>query len=200
VGVGGVGSLALLPTDVWWIVLFVVVAALWCVREGFRAYHARRWGGLLTSIILTWVVLKLMIVHLSNPIRDGLIAVRPPDIPALQSLVKTTDREPRSPRARALLLVRSVPAGHTLYVTSWYKDEGIAFYYGRPTVRLADWKALPVGREPAYAVVTPAECEAIERRSDWQVSYKLPMRDQQGDPMILVGVTWSDPPVLQARR
>ncbi len=198
VGGGALAALACLPSSVWWIVAFVVVAGLWCVREGFRARREARWGGLLTSLILTWVVLRLATLHLTTPIRDGLIALHPPDVSLLESLAKTKERVPRAPKARAAMLARAVPTDETLYVTPWYKDEGIAFYYGRPMVRLAGWQSLPVCRRPVYALLAPHECEQLEKRSEWELSLKLTLKDQQGDPMVFIAVTRSTPQIRQA--
>ncbi len=195
---GGLAGLACLPAGVWWLVLFVVVAGLWCVREGFRARREARWGGLLTSMILTWVVLKLAVLHLTNPVRDGVIALHRPETPVLKSIVKLKERAPRSPKARAAWLARAVPRGQTLHVTRWYKDEGIAFYYGWPVVRLATWHSLPVGREPVYALLAPWECKELQERSDWDPTLKLQLKDQQGDPLVLVAVTRSASPIRHA--
>jgi hypothetical protein len=59
------------------------------------------------------------------------------------------------------------------------KDEGILFYYNRPARRF-HWDALP--KSPFQAVLIEAEwnahseqCEVVE----W-------LRDQQGDPIVLV--------------
>ena len=173
---GGISGVVLLPANVWWLVLLVMMMALWCVQAGWRAHQAGRLGGLLASVVLTWLVLKVTMVNLYVPMRNAA----------------------REPRAKAAVLARTVPPGQPLYIFK-VKNEGIMFYYGRPVVRLKDWDQLPLGSEPVYLVVDGQEWQEVQRRSDWRRTVEVHLRDEQGDPMVLLGVTRGEVPILQAR-
>src|SRR5205823_2463588 len=76
-----------------------------------------------------------------------------------------------------------VPRGAPLFICR-LKDEGLLFYYGRPTCRLATLSAFK--DEPAYCLLTAAE------RTQWPVDQPLEeiawVTDGQGDPVVLVRV------------
>ena len=90
---------------------------------------------------------------------------------------RATKRDPISP---ALRLRERVPPGEPLYVFR-LKDEGVMFYYNRPAVRLHDLCELPPG---AFAVLIRQEWDDRAAVGHLQVVDWL--RDQQGDPLILV--------------
>jgi hypothetical protein len=78
------------------------------------------------------------------------------------------------------VLKERVPAGEVLHVFR-FKDEGVMFYYGRPVVRTRDVQALPSG---VYAVLIRQEWE--DRSAFGHLQLVNWLRDQQGDPLILV--------------
>jgi 4-amino-4-deoxy-L-arabinose transferase-like glycosyltransferase len=167
---GAVGTLFALPSSVWWLALIAVLMGLWCVREGLRAYRARRFGWLLGVFVLTWVVCKFGYLQLYLPVRHM----------------------NREPRARAALLARHVPPSDTLYLFRM-KDEGIMFYYGRPVRRLKGFHDLPHTTEPVYCVVMEEEWREWKDRADWQVVLEVHLKDEQNDPMLLVGLQRGQP-------
>jgi hypothetical protein len=183
----------LLPTTIWWLMFLLLGMALWCVYQGFQSWREGRLGGLLTMTVLTWVVIKIAWVHLYVPIRDGDLPVRAVDL----GWFKIEEEKPRAPRAKAQILDRAVPAGNTLYVFL-AKDEGIMFYYGRPVVRLTDWQQLPLGEEPVYCILQHEEWQKYRQRSDAEIIREVYLEDEQGDPMVVVSVVKSDPPILRA--
>jgi hypothetical protein len=73
-----------------------------------------------------------------------------------------------------------VPPGATLHLFK-LKDEGVLFYYGRPTRKLRDPADLP---RPGHAVLIRQEWDA--RGAFGGVELVEWMYDQQGDPLILV--------------
>jgi 4-amino-4-deoxy-L-arabinose transferase-like glycosyltransferase len=172
----GAAAFTVLPAQVWWLVLAIVGMALWCVREGWQAYRGGRLGGLLTSIVVTWIVLKIAFVHIYVPIRNS----------------------GREPRAKGALLARHVPPGETLHVFR-LKDEGIMFYSGRPVLRLATWDQLPAEKKPVYCILQQEELEQLQRKRHWRTTLEVPLVDEQGDPIVLLGLQRGEPPILQAR-
>jgi hypothetical protein len=91
-------------------------------------------------------------------------------------------RDERQPRVKGTQLARLVPTGAVLYLFR-LKDEGILFYYGGPTRRLAGPECLP-GGAPAYCLLLKAEW----RR--WPPGRPAAVRgrfcDEQGAPLVLV--------------
>jgi hypothetical protein len=73
-----------------------------------------------------------------------------------------------------------VPPGQTLYLGK-LKDEGVLFYYGRPARRFA-WERPPKGA--VYALLIEAEWRPHGSMERFEVVEWL--RDQQGDPIVLV--------------
>jgi len=173
---GGVAGFKALPSAAWWLVLLLVGMAVWCVVEGLRAYRERRFGLVLLSIIVTWVVLKLAFVHIYIPIRN----------------------HGREPREKAAVLAQHVPEGHTLYVFL-LKDEGIMFYYGRPVIRLKSWKDLPKKDGEVWCILQRQEFEDLQGRNGWEVRQAVGLKDEQGDPIVLVGLQRVRQPIQNAR-
>lgn len=96
----------------------------------------------------------------------------------------------REPCAKGQLLAAHVPDGRVLYLFR-LKDEGIMFYYGRTVRRLTDPAQLPSSSEPLYCILTQSEW------THWNLARPakpvLHLRDEQGDPIVLVRV-WNSPP------
>jgi 4-amino-4-deoxy-L-arabinose transferase-like glycosyltransferase len=162
---GGVAGFRALPSAAWWLVLLIVGMALWCVVEGLRAFRDGRLSLVLTSIIVAWVVLKVAFVHVYVPIRN----------------------HGRQPREKAAILAEHVPEGQTLYVFL-LKDEGIMFYYGRPVVRLKSPKQLPKKTDRVYCILQESEYEEFQKHAGWNVILEVPLKDEQGDPIVLLGL------------
>jgi 4-amino-4-deoxy-L-arabinose transferase-like glycosyltransferase len=126
----------------------------------FAARPARE----LVGMLLFWLIAKVVFVEVVMPGRN----------------------HNREPRAKGERLAALVPSQKTLYL-SQLKDEGIMFYYGRTARRLESFEELPSSDEPVYCILDDSE---------WQESW-LPgtavvvehMRDEQGDPIVLVRVT-----------
>ncbi len=174
---GGLAATFKLPAATWWLVLAFGAMALWCIREGFRAYRVERTGAVLASLILIWVMFKFAFVHLYIPVRNS----------------------GREPRAKAAAIAQTIPREQTLYIML-AKNEGMMFYYGRPVVRLKDWKQLPIGREPVYCMVTEAEYQEIIRREEWKRILERPLKDEQNDNMVLLGLVLGETPIHHASR
>jgi hypothetical protein len=111
----------------------------------------------------------------------------------------------REPRAKGALLARLVPRGETLYLFR-LKDEGIMFYYGRKVRRLAGFDRLPSSARPHYCILDESEWRKWQayacataavrgyagagqsgRRSRAETVI-VRLRDEQGDPIVLVKV------------
>jgi hypothetical protein len=88
--------------------------------------------------------------------------------------------EQRDPVAPAIVLRERVPPGEPLYVFR-LKDEGVMFYYGRAVVRLREPRRMPAG---AFAVLIRQEWD--DRPAFGHLQLVDCLRDQQGDPLILV--------------
>jgi len=89
----------------------------------------------------------------------------------------------RDAEATAAVLRELVPAGELLFLLK-LKDEGVLFYYGRPTRKLSSPANLP---PHAHVVLVEAEWREWEaNRTGALVRW---MYDQQGDPLILARVT-----------
>jgi 4-amino-4-deoxy-L-arabinose transferase-like glycosyltransferase len=170
---GGIAGFRALPTAAWWLVLLIVGMGLWCVIEGLRAYREQRLGLVLTSFIVTWVVLKLAFVHVYVPIRN----------------------HGREPREKAAVLAEHVPEDKTLFVFL-LKDEGIMFYYGRPVVRLKSWKDLPKKSGTVWCILQRPEYDELVKRGSWDVQHEVGLKDEQGDPIVLVALERAQKPAL----
>jgi hypothetical protein len=157
--------------------LVFTAMAGWCVIEGLRACRVSRPGVLLLCAVLTWIICKFAFVHIFVPYRNG----------------------SREPQVKAAQLARHVPEGKTLYLFR-LKDEGIMFYYGRPVLRLRGWEELPDQQDLVYCAVIEAERQHLQSRSDWEVVLEVPLVDEQGEPMILLGLRRRAPHISIAGR
>ena len=179
--IAAVAGLALLPSDAWGLVLVLAVLALGVAAWGLRGFWNRQPAVVLVSIILTWVVVKLAFVHCYVPLRN----------------------HGRQPREKAAVLAEHVPPHQTLYVFL-LKDEGIMFYYGRPVVRLRGWNELPRDAGQVWCILQQQEYEALPQHRQWTLRHSVALRDEQGDPIVLVGLertaAGSGPPPREAQR
>jgi 4-amino-4-deoxy-L-arabinose transferase-like glycosyltransferase len=141
-------------------------------------------GRALVGVLACWLVVKLVFVH-------GVLPARNPN---------------RQPRAKGEQIAAAVPAGQTLYLFR-LKDEGIMFYYGRargahaygadaPVLRLGSPEELPSRREPVYCIL--AEHEWRVWKSPRPAEAVLYLRDEQGDPIVLVRVSAPGPRATEA--
>jgi Dolichyl-phosphate-mannose-protein mannosyltransferase len=110
------------------------------------------------SVLCVWSLVKILYVE----------AIVPP---------RTALREVRENAAR---LAELVPPDETLYLGK-LKDEGVLFYYNRPVRRL---HVAPQSPRACYAVLIEAEAMHAARSGRFEVIERL--KDQQGDPIILV--------------
>jgi 4-amino-4-deoxy-L-arabinose transferase-like glycosyltransferase len=117
----------------------------------------------LLAWLAVWLAVKIAFVQVILPARN-------PD---------------REPRAKGEQLAVLVPEGAPLYLFR-LKDEGILFYYGRPVRRLPDVSHLPVPGITAYCVLIETEWEQWPSSRPAQVLLRL--RDEQGEPLVLVQV------------
>jgi 4-amino-4-deoxy-L-arabinose transferase-like glycosyltransferase len=85
----------------------------------------------------------------------------------------------RQPRLGGERLADLVPHGRELYLLR-LKDDGLLFYYGRPTRRLSEPEQLPAG---AWCLLTEAEWN---RGTLSRLSPVARLRDGQGAPVVLV--------------
>jgi hypothetical protein len=112
----------------------------------------------LVTFLAMWLVIKVVFVQFVIPDRTS----------------------KRNPEPIAATLRELVPPDRPLYLFR-LKDEGVMFYYARPAVRLRDPRELPPG---AFAVLMRQEWDDRARFGHLELVYW--MRDQQGDPLILV--------------
>lgn len=115
----------------------------------------------LVATLAVWLVVKLVFVNAVMPARTA----------------------ERQPRAKGEQIAALVPPGQTLYLYR-LKDEGIMFYYGRPVRRLAGPERLPSSAEPVYCILD--ENESRRWLSEPSTEAVLRLRDEQGDPIVLV--------------
>ena len=129
---------------------------------------AARPAWVLVGMLAIWLIAKIIFVEVVVPARNY----------------------SRGPRAKGERLAALVPPDKTLYL-SRLKDEGIMFYYGRTARRLESFDELPSSEGAVYCILDdsewrqwsrPGTAEAVER-----------MRDEQGDPIVLVKVTDTPP-------
>lgn len=125
---------------------------------GPRGPMMRRGLGVLVGFLCLWVGVKVVFVEVVIPARTA----------------------SRNPFPAAAALRDRVPVGEPLYLFR-LKDEGVMFYYGRPVVRLHDPRDLPRG---AFAVLIEKEWD--NRAAVGHLQLVDCLRDQQGDPLILV--------------
>jgi 4-amino-4-deoxy-L-arabinose transferase-like glycosyltransferase len=146
----------------------------------------------LVAVLVLWLGVKLAFVHAVIPRRN----------------------HGREPRAKGETLARLVPAGETLYLFR-LKDEGIMFYYGRPVRRLTSFEQLPSSLQPHYCILDESEWrrwQAYQLARGASLGFGgrrgretraerggqrpagpletviLRLRDEQGDPIVLVKV------------
>jgi 4-amino-4-deoxy-L-arabinose transferase-like glycosyltransferase len=118
----------------------------------------------LVCVLVLWLGVKLTIVHGVIPERD----------------------RKRATRAKGEQVAACMPAGQVLYLFR-LKDEGLMFYYGGPVRRLPGPDHLPFAHEPLYCILQESEWRQWPRRRSAEVI--VPLRDEQGDPIVLVRVT-----------
>ncbi|GIW80959.1 MAG: hypothetical protein KatS3mg105_2766 [Gemmatales bacterium] len=124
-------------------------------------------AAVLIACAVVWLAAKVVFVHVVMPERMSR----------------------RQPLAKAALLKRHVPVGHTLHL-SGVKDEGIMFYYGRPVRRFPSLDQLASPRIPIYVILTASEW----RRWPGPGRCLQKLQDQQGDDLFLVYVPPSTVP------
>jgi hypothetical protein len=112
------------------------------------------------GFLVVWLIVKIVFVEVVIPRR-------------------TAGRDAAATAARLRDLV---PPNEPLFLFK-LKDEGVMFYYGRPTRKLHDPCELP---RPGYAVLIQQEWDA--RAALGGVELIQWMYDQQGDPLVLVRV------------
>jgi 4-amino-4-deoxy-L-arabinose transferase-like glycosyltransferase len=127
-----------------------------------------RWRVGLVSLVVTWLVVKLVFVHVVIPQRN----------PA------------RAPQAKGEQLASLVPPGKTLYLFH-LKDEGIMFYYSRlrppdapPVRRLDKPDELPSSEGPVYCILEKPEWDVWKPKR--RAEALLHLEDEQKAPIVLV--------------
>jgi 4-amino-4-deoxy-L-arabinose transferase-like glycosyltransferase len=139
------------------------VPASLVLAPGRLVLGRRRIAPWFVGLVVCWLIVKLVFVQAVLPRRN----------PA------------RQPREKAEQLAATVPDGNTLYLFR-LKDEGIMFYYRRPVRRLSDPDQLPSSQRPIYCILDESEWRNWDRARPSEML--LRMRDEQGDPMVLVRV------------
>ncbi|QDU22257.1 ArnT family glycosyltransferase [Urbifossiella limnaea] len=124
------------------------------------AHAGRSPAVLLAAFLALWLAAKVVFVEVVVPRRTA----------------------GRDAEATAAALREYVPAGEPLYLLK-LKDEGVLFYYGRPSRKLSSPAQLPQGAHVALIEAEWREWEA--NRTGELVRW---MYDQQGDPLILARV------------
>jgi 4-amino-4-deoxy-L-arabinose transferase-like glycosyltransferase len=125
--------------------------------------QAVRPGWVLAGMLVFWLIAKVVFVEVVIPARNYT----------------------RQPRAKGEQLAALIPAEKTLYLCN-LKDEGIMFYYGRTVHRLQSFEQLPSSEPLAYCILDESEWRQAWLPGSVQVIAR--MRDEQGDPMVLVKV------------
>jgi 4-amino-4-deoxy-L-arabinose transferase-like glycosyltransferase len=137
-------------------------AGRWARDMGVR--FAARPAWVLIAMLAFWLIVKIVFVEVVIPGRNY----------------------SREPRAKGERLAALIPADRTLYL-SRLKDEGIMFYYHRTVRRLASFEELPSSERPLYCILDDSEWRQWSQ-SGTAVAVEH-MRDEQGDPIVLVRVT-----------
>lgn len=124
-----------------------------------------RWkpAPVLIGVLVAWLLLKTAFVHAVVPARN----------------------KNREPRAKGEWIAATVPAGETLFLFR-LKDEGIMFYYGRTVRRLSTPAELPSADKERYCILSEPEWKQWNDARPAQPL--LHLRDEQGDPIVLVRV------------
>ena len=115
------------------------------------------------ALLMLWLMVKLVFVHAIVPSRNPM----------------------RQPRLKGEQIAALVPAGQTLYLFR-LKDEGILFYYGRPARCLPKPSCLPTASQAVYCLLVDSEWRQWSRTRHAEALLNL--RDEQGDPIVLVRV------------
>jgi len=118
-------------------------------------------GRVFLTLVLLWMVAKLVFVHAIVPSRNPM----------------------REPRFKGEQIAALVPPGQVLYLFR-LKDEGILFYYGRPARRLRDPSSLPTTGGTMYCLLVESEWRQWSRSR--YIEPLLHLRDEQGAPIVLV--------------
>ncbi|GBD35709.1 hypothetical protein HRbin36_00823 [bacterium HR36] len=150
-----------LPAERWPIALVLGSVAMLVLLAGWCAARRRQRLGMVASVLVLWLVIKVAFVELVVPVRSA-----------------------RDPIGKAALLKQYLPPSETLYIFQ-AKDEGIMFYYGGAVLRVRGWERLPE-REHVYCLATPHDFDSLRRCQRWRIVWQRPFLDEQGDPMMLV--------------
>jgi 4-amino-4-deoxy-L-arabinose transferase-like glycosyltransferase len=144
--------------------LAALVWLAWLTRKLPWTWIAVRPGWVLAGMLVFWLIVKVVFVEVVVPGRNY----------------------SREPHAKGERLVALIPPEKTLYLSK-LKDEGIMFYYGRTVRRLGSFEELPSSEESAYCILD--ESEWRQARLPGTVEVIARMRDEQGDPIVLVKLT-----------
>ncbi len=120
-------------------------------------------GRVFLSLVVLWLMVKLIFVHAIAPSRNPT----------------------RQPRLKGEQIAALVPADETLYLFK-LKDEGILFYYGRQARRLPGPSCLPISTEGAYCLLVQSEWQ--QWPSPRRAEILLRLCDEQGAPIMLAKV------------
>jgi hypothetical protein len=129
--------------------------------RSLRSSQVWRWA--LVGCLACWPIAKIVFVEVIIPRRD-------------------VDRHTR---ATGEVLASLVPVDETLYLFR-LKDEGIMFYYGRPVRRLSGPGDLSSSSRPRYCILDESEWRAWGGNA--HVTAMRELRDEQGDPIVLVRI------------
>lgn len=135
----------------------------WPLSDSRRRFTARP-GPVLVGMLVFWLMVKVAFVEVVIPKRN----------------------DHREPRAKGERLAALVPPQKTLYLSK-LKDEGIMFYYRRTVRRLESFEDLPSSEGSAYCILDDSEWRNWWLPGTAVVIERL--RDEQGDPIVLVKVT-----------
>ncbi|MCS6852090.1 MAG: glycosyltransferase family 39 protein [Gemmataceae bacterium] len=151
----------------------VGLAVMVLVRQPWRLPMRPREA--VIGLVVVWLLVKVIFVEVVMPRRSA----------------------ERAPREKGAQLAAAVPPGQTLYLFR-LKDEGIMFYYGRPVRRLPSPQELPPSSEPLFCILGQSEWQ--EWPTERAAEVVLPMRDEQGAPIVLVRVAPQPAPRGQPQR
>ena len=129
----------------------------WWYHPGF-ARSERVGRRLLIAFLAIWLLAKIAFVEVVVPLRT----------------------KHHNPEPIGRTLQELIPAERSLYLFR-AKDEGVMFYYARPAIRLNQLNELPGGE---YALLIRQEWEEWNGSGVLELVARL--RDQQGDPLIVV--------------
>jgi len=122
-------------------------------------------AGVLATLLVCWMGIKLLHVHVVVPARNQV----------------------RQPRAKGLEIAAAVPGDEVLYVFQLKdRDEGILFYYGRPVQRLAGPRDFCPSVRRAYCLLDKDEWE--ELRETYSGETVLEMPDETGQSIVLARI------------